>query len=98
ICSPRPARSYLQGAKQLARTSSRGPDSRDQCPREPAVGANARGAERMNEVQGTETGAQPNEKFIVHDAFRCQVCGGAARLFDVVDFNKSCEEARGKFL
>jgi len=52
----------------------------------------------MNEVQGTETGAQPNEKFIVHDAFRCQVCGGAARLFDVVDFNKSCEEARGKFL
>jgi SAM-dependent methyltransferase len=29
---------------------------------------------------------------------RCPVCEGAASLLDVVDFNKSCEEARGKFL
>jgi SAM-dependent methyltransferase len=28
----------------------------------------------------------------------CPVCGGACSLLDVVDFNKSCEEARGKFL
>lgn len=28
----------------------------------------------------------------------CSVCGGACSLLDVVDFNKSCEEARGKFL
>lgn len=28
----------------------------------------------------------------------CSVCGGACALLDVVDFNKSCEEARGKFL
>jgi SAM-dependent methyltransferase len=28
----------------------------------------------------------------------CQVCGGASSLLDVVDFNKSCEEARGTFL
>jgi SAM-dependent methyltransferase len=40
----------------------------------------------------------PCEKPRLQDALRCQVCGGAARLFDVVDFNKSCEEARGKFL
>lgn len=30
--------------------------------------------------------------------FLCPVCGGACSLLDVVDFNKSCEEARGKFL
>jgi SAM-dependent methyltransferase len=40
----------------------------------------------------------PSEKLRLQDALRCQVCGGTARLFDVVDFNKSCEEARGKFL
>ena len=28
----------------------------------------------------------------------CPVCGGACALHDVVDFNKSCEEARGIFL
>ena len=28
----------------------------------------------------------------------CSVCGGEAAPLDVVDFNKSCEEARGKFL
>jgi SAM-dependent methyltransferase len=28
----------------------------------------------------------------------CPVCSGACSLFDVVDFNKSCEEARGQFL
>jgi hypothetical protein len=28
----------------------------------------------------------------------CPVCGGNAPPLDVVDFNKSCEEARGKFL
>lgn len=29
---------------------------------------------------------------------RCPVCNGSCSLLDVVDFNKSCEEARGKFL
>ena len=28
----------------------------------------------------------------------CSVCNGACSLLDVVDFNKSCEEVRGKFL
>jgi len=28
----------------------------------------------------------------------CKVCGGPARLFGVVDFNRSCEEPRGKVL
>jgi SAM-dependent methyltransferase len=28
----------------------------------------------------------------------CPICGGSCSLLDVVDFNKSCEEARGKFL
>jgi SAM-dependent methyltransferase len=28
----------------------------------------------------------------------CPVCGGSCSLLDVVDFNKSCEELRGKFL
>ncbi|MEI6762287.1 MAG: class I SAM-dependent methyltransferase [Betaproteobacteria bacterium] len=28
----------------------------------------------------------------------CPVCNSVAQLLDVVDFNKSCEEARGKFL
>lgn len=28
----------------------------------------------------------------------CPVCNGTCSLLDVVDFNKSCEEARGKFL
>ncbi len=28
----------------------------------------------------------------------CPICAGTCSLFDVVDFNKSCEELRGKFL
>ena len=28
----------------------------------------------------------------------CAVCNGTCSLLDVVDFNKSCEEARGKYL
>jgi hypothetical protein len=28
----------------------------------------------------------------------CPVCRGATDLFDVVDFNKNCEEARGVYL
>jgi len=28
----------------------------------------------------------------------CPICNNACALFDVVDFNKSCEEAKGKFL
>ena len=28
----------------------------------------------------------------------CPICDGSTSLLDVVDFNKSCEEARGKFL
>lgn len=28
----------------------------------------------------------------------CPVCNGSSTLLAVVDFNKSCEEARGKFL
>lgn len=28
----------------------------------------------------------------------CPVCSGSATIFDVVDFNKCCEEAKGKFL
>jgi SAM-dependent methyltransferase len=28
----------------------------------------------------------------------CPICAGACAMLDVVDFNKSCEEARGKFL
>jgi SAM-dependent methyltransferase len=31
-------------------------------------------------------------------ALVCPVCSGASKLYDVVDFNKSCEELRGKFL
>lgn len=34
-------------------------------------------------------------KFAAHS---CPVCGGRTQALDVVDFNKSCEEARGKFL
>lgn len=29
---------------------------------------------------------------------QCPICNGQAKMLDVVDFNKSCEEARGKFL
>lgn len=29
---------------------------------------------------------------------QCRVCGGAARLLDVVDFNKSCRESEGIYL
>jgi hypothetical protein len=28
----------------------------------------------------------------------CKICGATASLLDVLDFNKSCEEANGKFL
>ena len=35
---------------------------------------------------------------IADQAFGCPVCGGPCSLLDAVDFNKSCEEARGKFL
>lgn len=31
-------------------------------------------------------------------ALICPICGGNSKLLDVVDFNKSCEENRGKFL
>ena len=31
-------------------------------------------------------------------SFSCPVCSGISLLLDVVDFNKSCEEFRGKFL
>lgn len=34
---------------------------------------------------------------MTHDT-QCPVCNGSCALLDVVDFNKSCEEARGKFL
>jgi SAM-dependent methyltransferase len=36
------------------------------------------------------------QKELQEDA--CPVCAGASALIDVVDFNKSCEEVRGKFL
>src|SRR4051812_18217113 len=32
------------------------------------------------------------------EARSCKICGGAAHLFGVVDFNRSCEELRGKYL
>ena len=32
------------------------------------------------------------------NTFKCLVCGQTAPLYDVVDFNKSCEEYRGRFL
>lgn len=35
---------------------------------------------------------------IADQAWRCPVCGGPCSLLDAVDFNKSCEEAHGKFL
>jgi hypothetical protein len=31
-------------------------------------------------------------------SIKCSVCNGRSRLLDVVDFNKSCEEHRGKYL
>ena len=34
----------------------------------------------------------------MHNNLVCPICASAAKLFDVVDFNKSCEECRGKFL
>jgi hypothetical protein len=38
--------------------------------------------------------SKPND---YEDSF-CPICDGRATLYDVVDFNKSCEEFRGKFL
>ncbi len=32
------------------------------------------------------------------DRARCPICAGATHVLDAVDFNKSCEEARGTFL
>ena len=29
---------------------------------------------------------------------KCKCCNGSARLYGVCDFNKNCEELRGKFL
>ncbi|HEV7816465.1 MAG TPA: class I SAM-dependent methyltransferase [Janthinobacterium sp.] len=34
----------------------------------------------------------------MNQAIRCPVCGGSCALLDVVDLNKSCEEANGVFL
>ncbi len=34
----------------------------------------------------------------MHNTLRCPVCHGMCSPLDAVDFNKSCEEARGKFL
>lgn len=45
-----------------------------------------------------ESASPHSETRVAKEAFRCPTCGSAARLFDVVDFNKSCEEARGRFL
>jgi len=33
-----------------------------------------------------------------YENINCPICGGLCALHDVVDFNKSCEEQRGKFL
>lgn len=33
-----------------------------------------------------------------HPRLSCEICGGISAPFDVVDFNKNCEEARGVFL
>lgn len=33
-----------------------------------------------------------------NDYILCPICGGTCSLLDVVDFNKSCEEPKGKFL
>lgn len=37
-------------------------------------------------------------KMIDRQKLMCPVCNGVSTLFDVVDFNKSCEELRGRFL
>lgn len=39
-----------------------------------------------------------NLKEVLSDPQPCKICGGASPLFGVVDFHKSCEELRGKFL
>lgn len=49
-------------------------------------------------MQAAVSRTSSNDNWAVHGAFVCRVCGGMARLFDVVDFNKSCEEVKGKFL
>lgn len=36
-------------------------------------------------------------RWIMRDNLFCPVCNAACSLLDVVDFNKSCEEAKGKF-
>jgi hypothetical protein len=35
---------------------------------------------------------------VKYEEIKCPVCFGSATLLDVVDFNKNCEEIRGKFL
>lgn len=40
----------------------------------------------------------PLRAAIMNQSRMCPVCSGACSLLDVVDFNKSCEEARGNFL
>ncbi len=43
--------------------------------------------------------ANPDSSRSVESALpACPVCGGGCSLLDVVDFNKSCEEFRGRFL
>ena len=37
-------------------------------------------------------------KNTINQNSKCSVCGGSCSLLDVVDFNKSCEEVRGKFI
>ena len=34
----------------------------------------------------------------MNEYLSCPICKGSTALIDVVDFNKSCEERRGKFL
>jgi 2-polyprenyl-6-hydroxyphenyl methylase/3-demethylubiquinone-9 3-methyltransferase len=38
------------------------------------------------------------EQAVEPEQAACPVCRGATDLFDVVDFNKNCEEARGVYL
>lgn len=42
--------------------------------------------------------ALPNLPPLVEGHPACAICGGRSTLFDVVDFNKSCEERNGRFL
>ncbi len=46
----------------------------------------------------TSTRAPPVESITPETLSPCPLCHGTAEWLDVVDFNKSCEEAQGKFL